>query len=118
MKKKDIIYQKYGGLCYYSGRPLGNNWQIDHIQPKVNKGSNDIQNLVPAIKIVNHYKRCLNIEDFRERLSTLHLRLQKLPKKTNSPTAIKKIKYLREVSELFNITEYNPFNGTFYFETL
>jgi 5-methylcytosine-specific restriction endonuclease McrA len=36
MKKqlREEVYNKYGGLCAYTGKPLGDDWQIDHIHPK------------------------------------------------------------------------------------
>lgn len=132
MRKKDreIVFNKFGGLCAYSGTPLKEDWQIDHIKPKAMFESgaypyegnpNDINNLVPAQKIINHYKRALPLDLFRTWfLGGLHLRLQKLPKNTKIEKTRKRKRkeYLLEVAQLFGITEQLPFNGKFYFESL
>lgn len=125
--KREIIKQKFGGLCAYSGTPLKEDWQVEHILPVerdllTNKPKyperNHIDNLIPVQKILNHYKHSLSLEEFRNwLLGGLHLRLAKLPKKTNSPTTIKRAKYLWEVADLFGITPEKPFNKKFYFET-
>ena len=125
MTKREKVYKKFDGLCAYSGTPLKDDWQIDHIIPKALtlqkyheiENHDDISNLVPVQRIINHYKRALSLEDFRRwYMGGLHERLKKLPKKTNSPTTIKRKRYLLEVAGLFGITEDNPFGGKFYFE--
>jgi hypothetical protein len=128
MTKRQLIYNKFGGKCAYSGTELKDDWQIDHMYPKAmyqykNIGGfddpNHIDNLLPCQRIINHYKRALPLELFKSwYLDGLHLRLSKLPKKTNSPTTIKRKNYLLEVASYFDITESKPFNGKFYFETL
>jgi hypothetical protein len=77
-----------------------------------------IDNLLPALRVVNHYKRSLTVEQFRERLTTLHLRLAKLPKKTRLEKTAKRIEYLNHIADLFGITVDKPFDGVFYFEKL
>lgn len=130
--KREIVRQKFGGLCAYSGTPLKDDWQVDHLIPKshyiwlspkhlraVNFDLDDIENLIPSQRIINHYKRSLSIMEFKAwYLGGLHERLKKLPKKTNSPRTIERKRYLLEVAELFGITEDKPFSGVFYFETL
>lgn len=139
MKKelRQQVFNKYNGKCAYSGTELKEDWQIDHLIPllsyhiwglapeiresryEITWGKNDIENLMPVQKIVNHYKRSLSLKDFREwYLGNLHLRLRKLPKNSKSLKAIEKKKYLLEVASLFGITEYKPFSGLFYFETI
>jgi 5-methylcytosine-specific restriction endonuclease McrA len=124
---REAIKAKYGGLCAYSGTPLKDDWQIDHIIPKATKlkayhnikNHNDPENLMPVQRIINHYKRSLSLSDFKSwYLGELHLRLKKLPKTTNSPTAIEHKRYLLEVAELFEITIDKPFGGKLYFETI
>ncbi len=125
MKKKlrEEIRQKFGGLCAYSGTPLKDDWQVDHLIPKCHVRNyfdhNNIDNLLPSQRIINHYKRSLSLAEFKAwYLGKLHERLGKLPKKTNNPKAMERKRYLLEVAELFGITEDKPFSGTFYFETL
>lgn len=85
MTLRDKVMLKYGGLCAYSGKPLEKDWQIDHLIPKklgmlssdiINL--NHIDNLLPTLRIVNHYKRARSLEEFRILLGTLHIRLNKL----------------------------------------
>lgn len=88
-KLRQEVYNKFGGLCAYTGRPLGDDWQVDHVNPVkhyvwgLNQGdANNIDNLVPCLRRINHYKRCKDLEMWREFILKLHTRLKKLPKKT------------------------------------
>jgi hypothetical protein len=127
MTRRQRIYNKFGGLCAYSGTPLESDWQIDHIKPIIRNWWNnslvfkedDIElNMVPVQKLINHYKHSLTLEDFRDQyLKNLHLKLKKLPK---NPWTIKgqaRKKYMLKIAGYFGITEDKPFNGKFYFET-
>jgi len=137
MTKRERIFLKYNGKCAYSGKPLGDDWQIDHMTSKVKhkwetygtystveeinemlKKVDEFENLMPAIKIINHYKRSLDLEGFRRYMLNFHKRLQKLPKKTIIERTEKRKKYLFKVAELFDITPDKPFSGKFYFESL
>lgn len=122
---RDKVYNKYNGRCAYTGKPLGDDWQVDHAYSKyqhdyhkIQSDVNDISNLMPALRIVNHYKRELSIEGFRWYLKDFHLRLSKLPKKTRLDRTKKRIAYMEEVANAFNITINKPFSGKFYFETI
>jgi hypothetical protein len=136
MKLREKVYAKYGGRCAYTGRPLGDDWQIDHVTPKIKKKSNSIDNLVPSLKIINHYKRGYDIERFRTYIKTLQSRIDRLPKfvkegwkPEDNPEApahwiksrlrqIKRTAYIKEVARLFGITKETPFTGRFYFEEI
>lgn len=137
MTKRERIYAKFDGKCAYTGKPLGDNWQIDHMTSKISHRWNvyyaartpdDIpvmlkevdkdENLIPALRIVNHYKRSLDLEQFRSRMMTFHIRLGRLPKKTKVPATVKRIAYMNEIAEAFGITPDKPFSGKFYFEKL
>lgn len=115
---REIIKNKYNGLCGYCGKPLDEGWQIDHIKPKRIGGGNDLDNLIPTIGIVNHYKRALGLEGFRKYMNTFHLRLGKLPKNTKSEKTLKRKEYLQKVADLFGIDAETPFKGKFYFEEI
>jgi len=127
-KKRDIIKNKFNGLCAYSGTPLEDDWQVDHIKPKImyyigscpyQGNPNDIDNLIPAQRIINHYKRSLPLEKFKSwYLGGLHLRLKKLLKNTKTELAKKRKEYLLKIASYFDITEDKPFSGKFYFETI
>jgi hypothetical protein len=118
------VYNKFDGLCAYCGKPLDSYWQVDHIHPKCLKiqsnqninSYNDINNLFPTFKIINHYKRSLDLEGFRKYMLNFHLRLAKLPKNTNVPRTQRRKEYMFKIAELFDITINKPFEGIFYFE--
>lgn len=124
-KTREQVKMKYGGLCAYSGTPLEDDWQVDHIVPirrwdgMYTTENHTIENMVPVQRIINHYKHSLDLESFRSWfLAGLHERLSKLPKNPRSEKSIKKCQYLRDVASYFGITEENPFDGVFYFEKL
>jgi 5-methylcytosine-specific restriction endonuclease McrA len=127
-KDRELIKNKYGGLCAYSGTVLEDDWQVDHIKPIIrntyNKGAlfenhHNIDNMIPCQKIINHYKRTLDLETFRNwYMNELHLRLAKLPKNPKVNKSIKRKEYLLKVASYFGITENNPFNKIFYFEKI
>jgi 5-methylcytosine-specific restriction endonuclease McrA len=119
-KQRKIIYDKYNGLCAYTGKPLDDTWQVDHIFPLCSNAPdlNDIGNLVPTFAIINHYKRSLDLAGFRKYMLKFHERIAKLPKKTLVPRTEKRKQYMLKVAELFDITPDKPFSGTFYFETI
>lgn len=134
------VYNKYGGLCAYTGKPLGDfnskDWQVDHVTSKLHhsykvfgeagitdvkaklKEVDQIDNLLPAIKIVNHYKRSLDLEGFRHYMAYFHKRLAKLPKKTIVAHTQRRKEYMQRIADLFEITQEKPFTGKFYFETV
>lgn len=127
------VFDKYDGLCAYTGKPLGDDWQVDHIIPKCHyiwfqssemkikhgvSNVDDIKNLMPAKSIVNHYKRALDLDGFRYYMCGFHKRIAKLPKKTKIARTQKRKDYMMKLAELFDITTERPFNGKFYFETL
>ncbi len=127
-KNREIIKQKFGGKCAYTGTELKVDWQVDHVEPLIrnrwtntamNEKAHNIENMFPVQKIVNHYKGSLDLETFRTwYLAGLHERLKKLPKNPKIEKSIKRKAYLLEVAQLFGIEIDKPFSGTFYFETL
>lgn len=122
-KQRQEVFNKYGGKCAYTGKELGNDWQVDHMETKFRcrmfgKDANSPENLVPALRIVNHYKRRKSLEEWREYMKTFHTRLAKLPKKNRVEKRSKTKAYMLAVAEAFGITADKPFNGVFYFETI
>ena len=116
---RNKVCQKYNGKCAYSGTDLEDDWQIDHIVSKNHGGISSLDNLVPCQQIINHYKRGLWLDDFRNIwLGKLHIRLSKLPKKPKVERSIKRKAYMLRVAGYFGITPDKPFCGKFYFETL
>jgi hypothetical protein len=132
-EKRLKVYQKYGGLCAYTGKPLSDDWQVDHVTSQFShtywytgeedygeykKKVHDIDNLLPCLRIVNHYKREKSLYSFRMYMTGFHKRLAKLPKTTRVPATERRIKYMNSVAEAFGITVDKPFSGKFYFENL
>lgn len=134
---REQVYNKYNGRCAYTGHPLDSTWQVDHVTSKATHQYNvffnakdidsiktelakvdDINNLVPCLAIINHYKRSLSLEGFRKRMLTFHQRLAKLPKTTRVPKTEKRIQYMTAIANLFAITKDKPFSGVFYFEAV
>ena len=126
-KDRELIRNKFGGRCAYSGTELDDDWQVDHVVPIMRnlKGpgalfeqGHHIDNMVPCQKLVNHYKANLHLEEFRTwYLGELHLRLQKLPKNPRTHKGAKRKMRLFMIAKLFGITPEKPFSGKFYFET-
>lgn len=127
-KNRELIRLKFGGRCAYSGTPLEDDWQVDHIEPLIRDAFTGIplfpnahreDNLVPVQKIINHYKGSLGLETFRTWfMRGLHERLAKLPKKPITEKSIRKIEYMNKVASYFGVTAQVPFSGVFYFETI
>jgi len=125
-KDREIVKQKFGGLCAYSGTKLEEDWQVDHIKPlrrnwwtntAMFESNHNIDNMFPVQKIINQYKGSCDLEIFRTwLLGGLHERLKKLPKNPRTEKSIKRKNYLLKIANYFNISPDNPFSGVFYFE--
>ena len=127
MTKRDRIYQKFNGLCAYSGTPLEDDWQIEHINPvirnwwtntKMFPDADNEENMVPVQKIINHYKHSYDLEGYRKLLCGLHLRLKKVAKNPYTEKGKKRKEYISKVAGYFGITADKPWSGKFYFEKL
>jgi 5-methylcytosine-specific restriction endonuclease McrA len=125
MTKRERIYSKFNGLCAYSGTPLEDDWQIDHIKPIARNDDGTCMfpeddcedNMVPAQRLINHYKHSMPLETFRNwYMAGLHERITKLPKNPKTEKSIKRSEYLLRVAAYFGITPDQPFDGEFYFE--
>ena len=98
------VYDKYNGHCAYCGKAISiKEMQVDHILPKRNGGTNDIDNLNPSCRLCNHYKRAANIETFRHGLlGGLIKRLMKI--------------YIFRVALDYGMITINGWDKKFYFE--
>lgn len=117
------VYNKFNGLCAYTGKPLDERWQVDHMEPPFyarmwERDPNRIENLVPTLRIVNHYKRFRHLEEFRQYMLTFHMRLKKVPKHPKVKKSVKRKYYMLQVAEVFDISADKPFDGKFYFEKI
>ncbi len=128
MKKRDRIYEKFGGKCAYCGIELDDTWQVDHkvslhqYRCGIQGNPNSEDNLLPCCQVCNHYKREKGVESvgyrigFREYMTTFHLRLGKLPKNTQVERTKKRIEYMWTIANRYNITPQQPFIGKFYMD--
>lgn len=78
-KIREKVYQKCNGHCAYCGCELEyKDMQVDHVTSVFYyKGTNDIDNLLPACRMCNFYKSTFPLEDFRKNLESLHERLRR-----------------------------------------
>lgn len=125
MTERERIKQKYNGLCAYSGTPLEDDWQIEHIKPVRRNWDGTSrypeddceENKVPVQKIINHYKHSMSLHEFKTwLLAGLHERLKRLPKNPRTEKSRKRKEYLLKVASYFDITPDKPFCGELYFE--
>lgn len=74
------VYEKYNGHCAYCGCELEyKDMQVDHIESIYwYNGADELKNYNPACRMCNFYKSTMKIEDFREQLSKLLQRLEKV----------------------------------------
>ena len=77
------VFDKYGGRCTYCTTPLtlgpkgDTAFQVDHLHPRYLGGADDLDNLVPACRICNHYKSTFSVDQFREQLALIPRRLER-----------------------------------------
>lgn len=68
-KTREIVFEKYGRRCAYCGREIAyKDMQVDHFIPKNGwneRGTDAFENLMPACRMCNHYKRAHSLELFR-----------------------------------------------------
>lgn len=115
--KKELrrkVHNKYGSRCAYCGKLTKyKDMQVDHIIPKnrfgnfshVHKNAYKVdhyENLTPACRICNHYKRVYTVEEFRKVMLKLH---------SNAAG-----QYLVKVMINYGMINIKPFDGVFYFE--
>ena len=98
------VYEKYNGHCAYCGKGITiKDMQVDHILPKRNGGTDDIDNLNPSCRLCNHYKRAADIGTFRnDLLGGLMDRLMKI--------------YIFRVALDYGMITINGWDKKFYFE--
>ena len=71
-QERESVYRKTNGHCAYCGCELEfKDMQADHVQPFIQGGSDELENLLPSCRSCNHYKSTLNLEEFRHYMQTL-----------------------------------------------
>lgn len=73
--KRQRIWAKSGGVCWYCGDPLAQGWHVDHMEPLRGgydgfRQERDIEtNMVPACPSCNVQKGPRNVEQFRHKIA-------------------------------------------------
>ena len=76
------IWDKFGGRCAYCGCEISiKDMQVDHFQPLrawgiEDAGTDDLDNLMPACRMCNHYKRANSLETFRRYIAEIPRKLR------------------------------------------
>ena len=66
MINREQVWHKYNGHCAYCGHEITlKDMQVDHIIPKLKGGTDDMDNLNPACRMCNQYKRANSLGQFR-----------------------------------------------------
>ncbi len=109
MKKSDRqkVFDKYEGRCAYCGCELVKGWHVDHIDPIVYGGSNEMQNLNPSCKYCNNYKCHSKLETFR--MYAKQMFNDKLEYLFKSKTKM-------QVAINMGVIKHQAWDGIFYFE--
>ena len=80
--KREAVYRKYDGHCAYCGREIAyKDMQVDHFRPLrawgiEDAGTDDLDNLMPACRMCNHYKRANSLETFRRYIAEIPRKLR------------------------------------------
>lgn len=102
-QKRVAVHEKYGGKCAYCGKIITyKDMQVDHVLPKYQDGTDDMDNLNPSCRRCNHYKRASSLEGFRDTMATLHKRIAE--------------PYINKVALDYGIMTIKEWDCKFYFE--
>jgi len=100
---RQLIIEKYDYHCAYCGCEITlKTMQVDHKTSIHIGGTNDIENLMPACRLCNHYKRAETLETFRGYIVDMLRKLEKV--------------YIFRVSEKYGMINWKKWDGLFYFE--
>lgn len=105
--ERELVYQKYDKHCAYCGKELEyKDMQIDHLVPLEGwnqHGTNDFENLMPACRRCNHYKRANSLELWRKMIEEI-------------PNKLERDSYIYRVGIDYGLVEPKPHKVQFYFE--
>lgn len=108
-KAREIVFKKYGGKCAYCGTDLVKGWNVDHINPQVYGGGNELENLNPSCKDCNNYKCHSQLETFR--MYAKQMFNEKLHYLFKSKTKM-------QVAMNMGVIKHTEWNGFFYYERI
>lgn len=101
------VYEKYNGRCAYCGKLIEYaEMQVDHLIPLggyTQNGTDDFENLMPACRRCNHYKRANTLEGWRKMI-------EEIPQKLEHDS------YIYRVALAYELIEPKPHKIKFYFE--
>lgn len=107
--ERRIVYDKIGGRCAYCGESLAyDDMQVDHVIPlrSFDDESGDaLDNMLPACRSCNHYKRGNTLEGWRKMLEA-------------TPDTLERDCYTYRQAVRFGMVTPTPRRVTFYFEKL
>lgn len=99
---RNNVLNKYNKKCAYCGNGITlEDMKIDHIIPQSKGGTDDLDNLMPACEICNHYKDSHNLNKFKYLLKNITKKISKL--------------YIIKVAMRYGLIEFKEFSN-FYFE--
>lgn len=103
---RQLVYNKCNGHCAYCGCELEyKDMQVDHVLAVGRRGSNNIDNLLPACRQCNYDKHKKTIEGFRRRISKeLYKSLERV--------------FVYRLAKKYNLVKEEPRVVKFYFEQL
>ena len=55
-REREEVLKKTAGRCHICCGEVDPSWRVDHVQPPGEGGSNELDNLLPAHRLCNHYK--------------------------------------------------------------
>lgn len=105
--EREQVHLKYYGRCAYCGKKIAyKDMQVDHLIPYRNctlEKENDFDNLMPACRRCNHYKRANSLEGWRKMIEQI-------------PEKLKRDSYIYRVALDYELIEPKPHKVYFYFE--
>ena len=105
-QERQAVLQKTGWCCAYCGVVLGlDGFQVDHVVPLRLGGKDEIENMLPACRSCNHYKRGNSLEGWRRMLE-------------QTPEVLRRDSYTYRQAVKFGLVMPTPKKVKFYFERL
>lgn len=105
--ERQNVYEKYNGRCAYCGKEITYaEMQVDHLVPLggyTQSGTDNFENLMPACRLCNHYKRANSLESWRKMI-------EEIPKK------LERDSYIYRVALGYGVIEAKQNRVVFYFE--
>lgn len=106
LEERRDVYDKMGGHCAYCGCELTyKDMQVDHIVPLYQDGCDELSNMFPACRGCNHYKRNMDLNDWRKQIERI-------------PETLERDCYTYRRGVSFGMVAPMPHKVVFYFERI